>query len=113
MMGAIGAPVEKIYYCPHVPEADCFCRKPNIGLLVRAASEMHFDPSDAVVIGDNYSDVELGHRVGAKTVLISQEGVDPNEDCRPHFVVGDLLAARRAMHGATIDCSSLSTKESA
>ncbi len=97
MMSAIGAPVAQIYHCPHLPRAHCDCRKPGIGLLLRAASELNFDPSDAIVIGNKSSDVEMGYRVGAKTVLISQRFIDPDGDCLPHFVAMNLLAATRAI----------------
>jgi D-glycero-D-manno-heptose 1,7-bisphosphate phosphatase len=113
MMSAIGAPVERIYYCPHVPEAQCDCRKPNVQLMLRAAADLHFEPSGAVVIGDRSSDIELGHRVGARTVLISPEVGDPTEDCRPHFVAVDLLAAARVVKESTINLHLRSIRQSA
>jgi histidinol-phosphate phosphatase family protein len=34
-----GAAVDGIYYCPHLPDDACNCRKPKIGLLETAAWE--------------------------------------------------------------------------
>jgi len=70
LLGAEGITIAGIYYCPHAPEERCPCRKPEPALLVRAASELDFDPAESIVIGDKPSDIELGRRVGAKTVLV-------------------------------------------
>lgn len=67
-----GARLEGIYFCPHRPEDGCDCRKPGTRLLLDAASELRFNPADAVVIGDKDSDIEFGYRAGALTMLVSQ-----------------------------------------
>src|SRR3990170_9013244 len=43
--------VDAIYYCPHHPDVNCECRKPNIGLLNRAIDEFDIDPSRSYIIG--------------------------------------------------------------
>jgi len=96
MVSALGVRLERIYYCPHAPEAECDCRKPKPGLLLRAASELHFLPSDAIVIGDKSSDVEFGRRVGATTILIAADASRVVQPI-PNFVVQDLLEAARAI----------------
>jgi histidinol phosphatase-like enzyme len=48
----------------------CDCRKPKTGLLERAVREIGFDLADCIVIGDKASDIELGQRVGATTILV-------------------------------------------
>ena len=61
------------YYCPHLPDATdaaCDCRKPEPGLLLRAAQELHIDLSQSWMIGDILNDVEAGKRAGCRTVLI-------------------------------------------
>jgi D-glycero-D-manno-heptose 1,7-bisphosphate phosphatase len=94
MVAEAGARLEGIYYCPHAPGTACACRKPAPGLLLQAAHELGFDPSAAVVIGDKASDVELGHRVGAATVLISDDTCQATDlTGRPDFVAADLLRA--------------------
>ena len=92
MVRAVGADLAGIYCCPHRPEDGCACRKPGTELLLQAARELGFDPKEAVVIGDKGSDVELGRRVGAATLLISN---DPNARTEPpaDHVVPDLIAA--------------------
>ncbi len=65
-----GIEIAGIWHCPHRPDDGCSCRKPNIGLVDRAATELGFDPGRAVVIGDKASDIELGKRLGATTILV-------------------------------------------
>ena len=74
---AEGARVDAIYYCPHHPTEgtppylqECDCRKPATGLLHRAAADLNLNLSSSYMIGDHFSDVECGQRVGAKTVLL-------------------------------------------
>jgi histidinol-phosphate phosphatase family protein len=71
LLEAEGIQLSGIYSCPHVPQDDCYCRKPRTGLLEKAAAELHFDPSTCFVIGDKASDIELGKRVGATTFLVT------------------------------------------
>jgi D-glycero-D-manno-heptose 1,7-bisphosphate phosphatase len=94
MVEDIGARIERIYFCKHRPDENCACRKPGTMLLLQAATELMFDPARAVVIGDNPSDIEFGHRVGALTMLIAaQEHPDANPSRRPDHVVRDLRDA--------------------
>ena len=72
-----GAYVDAIYYCPHHPTEgtapylqECDCRKPSTGLLHRAAADLKLDLPSSYMIGDHFSDIECGQRVGATTVLL-------------------------------------------
>jgi D-glycero-D-manno-heptose 1,7-bisphosphate phosphatase len=96
MVEDAGARLAGIYVCPHAPEANCTCRKPAQGLMLRAAAELRFDPATAVVIGDKPSDVEFGRRAGALTVLIG-DGFASSVDLgpAPDFIAPDLAAAAR------------------
>jgi len=70
LLGAEDVAVDGIYYCPHVPEAHCDCRKPQTGMVDRAVSDLGFDPRHSFVIGDKFCDIELGARMGATTFLV-------------------------------------------
>ena len=66
-----GAHLDGIYYCPHAPMEDaCDCRKPRPGMLRRAERELGVDLSRSVVIGDSYTDLEMGWSVGARAALV-------------------------------------------
>jgi D-glycero-D-manno-heptose 1,7-bisphosphate phosphatase len=62
--------LDGIYYCPHLPEDRCRCRKPADGLALRAAAELDFDPGEAFMVGDKTIDMMLGKAVGATTLLV-------------------------------------------
>ena len=79
LLAAFGVRLEGIWFCPHAPEEQCRCRKPNPGMALDAARSMGADLSNAVVVGDKPCDVELAHNVGAKGVLVRtgrEEAVD-------------------------------------
>ena len=65
-----GGRVDRFYHCPHEQGA-CDCRKPQPGLLLRAAADFGVRPGDAVMFGDAASDVEAGRRFGARTVQLT------------------------------------------
>jgi len=72
-----GARVDGIYYCPHHPEvgaapyrAECDCRKPKAGMLLRAREEMGIDLAASYMVGDSVKDLGAGRAVGATTVLV-------------------------------------------
>jgi D-glycero-alpha-D-manno-heptose 1-phosphate guanylyltransferase len=70
LLGDADVALDAIYYCPHLPEQDCACRKPQPGMVERAARDLGLDPHDSFVVGDKACDMELGTRVGATTVLV-------------------------------------------
>jgi len=70
VLRARGAEVDAIYFCPHRPEAGCDCRKPGIGLLVRAADDLQLSLADSVFVGDKLLDVQTGHNAGCLAVLV-------------------------------------------
>lgn len=90
LLAAHGARVDGIYYCPHHPSAGvppygiaCDCRKPNPGMLLRAAKDLHLDLSRSVLIGDRCGDIEAGQRAGCSTVLVlTGYGATEQQECR-------------------------------
>lgn len=83
LLGADGAYIDALYYCPHhphkgyegeVPELkiDCNCRKPKPGLLLRAAKDYNIDLSSSWMIGDSDSDVEAGKAAGCRSIKIEE-----------------------------------------
>lgn len=98
MVEAAGAKLDGIYCCPHRPEDNCACRKPKTKLVLDAAAALGFDPNDCVVIGDKSSDIELGRRLQATTMLVSENGrASDGEWIEPDFVVRDLAEAARVI----------------
>ncbi len=59
-----GIKIEEVYYCPHVPEAQCQCRKPLTGMIDKALKDYPLDLSHSWLIGDEQSDIDLANNVG-------------------------------------------------
>lgn len=87
LLGAEGAYLDAIYYCPHhphkgyegeVPELkiDCSCRKPKPGMLLKAAADYNIDLAHSWMIGDSENDMKAGVAAGCKTVLIGTDQSD-------------------------------------
>ena len=70
------AALDAIYFCPHHPNDGCRCRKPNVGMVERAQSELQLDFRRFYLIGDHARDIQLAHRVGAKSLLLTPGLVD-------------------------------------
>jgi len=66
-----GAALDAIYFCPHHPDDRCRCRKPEVGMVERAVSELQLDLRRSYLIGDHARDIQLAHRVGAKAILLT------------------------------------------
>jgi D-glycero-D-manno-heptose 1,7-bisphosphate phosphatase len=66
-----GAIIDRIYYCPHETDERCSCRKPEPGMLVRAAKENEVDLRESWMIGDSKADIEAGRAAGCKTAYLS------------------------------------------
>nr|WP_319401466.1 HAD family hydrolase [uncultured Carboxylicivirga sp.] len=67
LMKEAGINITDIYYCPHHNKiADCDCRKPKPGMILKAIEEHQIDKSQSYMIGDSPRDVEAGKNAGLK-----------------------------------------------
>jgi len=80
-LAAHGAHIDAFYFCPHDRAAmekgatetqpACDCRKPLPGLYHQArAAFPDVAPETTLMIGDSWSDIEFGHRLGMATIFI-------------------------------------------
>ena len=66
-----GGLINDIFFCPHIPEDNCNCRKPKPGLILQAKRKYDIDLADAVMIGDSAKDIECARNAGCgKAVLV-------------------------------------------
>jgi histidinol-phosphate phosphatase family protein len=113
LLGAEGAYVDAIYYCPHHPDGGfpgerpelkiaCDCRKPNIGMIERARADLNADLRDSWMIGDTTVDVLSARRAGVRSVLVGtglagRDGkypVLPDFECASFADAADLILRR-------------------
>lgn len=98
-----GAKIDAVYFCPHHPEATlkkyrirCRCRKPNIGMIVKAAKKLGINLKKSFMVGDSTRDVLAGNRAKLRTILVKTgySGKDPWQfKSKPDFVVKNLDGA--------------------
>lgn len=69
-LAAVGAHVDAIYYCPHIRDDGCKCRKPLPGMLEQAAGDYRLEISGSVLVSDRYNDIQMGHDAGCRTILV-------------------------------------------
>ncbi len=65
-----GVEIAAVYICPHLPTAECSCRKPRTGLLRLAARKLRIDVRKSFVIGDQLRDIELARNARATGILV-------------------------------------------
>ena len=107
MLDSMSARVDGFYYCPHHPEAPiaryrvtCSCRKPEPGMLRRAAHELDLDLMESWMIGDQPTDIAAGLAAGCRAILL-QAGGDPERKESEVVVMRDLFQA--AVHVVNAD----------
>ncbi len=70
MVEAAGGKISHIYYCPHLPDAGCKCRKPKPGMLEQFSQDAKVALDDIYFVGDSLRDLEAGMNAGAKPILV-------------------------------------------
>lgn len=69
--------IHDIFYSPFHKDGkvkkyarDSFCRKPNPGLILKAALKHNIDLSKSFLIGDSYNDMKCAEIAGIKRILV-------------------------------------------
>lgn len=104
-----GVRLDGVYHCPHHPDGSvpglaihCDCRKPQPGLLHRAAADLALDLARSWFVGDILDDCEAGNRAGCRTVLVDlgTEAPPAAPIRRPAFAARDTRHALRLIRAA-------------
>lgn len=76
-LAAAGAYLDAIYYCPHHPTKGvngygvvCDCRKPQPGLLHRAAREHGLNLAQSWIVTDRLAEIAMAHSLGGRGALV-------------------------------------------
>lgn len=89
------------FICPHDNGDNCNCRKPKTGLLEQAKAKYNLDLTDCYVIGDRWSDMASGGKMGCKLILVltgrgdESLGIDRDKwaEYEPVFIAKNLYEA--------------------
>jgi len=87
-------PLDRVEVCLHPGRGDskCDCRKPQPGMLHRAARELNIDLRASWMVGDRWRDIDCGHAAGCRTVFIDYGYEEPLKQ-QPDFRAKTLLEA--------------------
>jgi D-glycero-D-manno-heptose 1,7-bisphosphate phosphatase len=67
---AAGARVDAFFFCPH-DKMQCECRKPLPGMFEAARAQFpEIEAATSLMIGDSFSDIEFGRRLGMRTIFV-------------------------------------------
>ena len=107
-LAELGGYIDAIFFCPHVPEDRCACRKPLPGLLVAMQQRLGVALAEVVVVGDSLRDLEAAWAVGAASALVlTGKGARTLAEHRERLsgtrVYADLAAAADAILSAAWD----------
>lgn len=92
------AKIDAFYFCPHLPDAGCKCRKPNLGMIEAARTDLEIDMDNSWMVGDKAIDVQTGINGNLRTALVlTGYGRDAKDqlNAQPDCVAEDLLAAAK------------------
>lgn len=84
--------LDKVYYCSHNPEDNCFCRKPATGMLGKAVREFGVSLSKSWLVGDREIDVRAGKEANTRTIKIGPK-IPKKFKIQPDFYAKNLLEA--------------------
>jgi D-glycero-D-manno-heptose 1,7-bisphosphate phosphatase len=94
-----GVKLDGYYWCPHKPSDRCPCRKPKLGLVKRAAKDLHIDWRKSISVGDRPSDYVLGKRTGGYGLLVltgyGRHWAKQKQAVKPDHVARDFKSAAR------------------
>ncbi|MBO7605485.1 MAG: HAD family hydrolase [Elusimicrobiaceae bacterium] len=90
---------EEIVFCPHAPNENCTCRKPQPKMGLQLIKKYHINPTQSCMIGDKKADVEFGKVLGFKTILVTtangKNHLKKYPELHPDKVASNLLNAAR------------------
>jgi D-glycero-D-manno-heptose 1,7-bisphosphate phosphatase len=76
-----GGKITDIFFCPHLPNEGCDCRKPSPGLLLQAQCKYNIDLEMSIMVGDSAKDIECARNAGCgRAVLVKTGNDDAAED---------------------------------
>lgn len=92
-----GGDIKEVYYCTHLPEEGCSCRKPRPGLIRAAKKKYRLNLEKTFFVGDSVLDVLTARAAGIKSILVmsGRERLSNKKkwEAKPDFVLGNIFEA--------------------
>ncbi len=104
LLGQAGAYLDSIYFCPHHPDKGypeeikelkitCDCRKPAIGMILKAKEKYNLDLNQSIMIGDTDRDISAAKNAGMKSILVRSGSPEKYTGPEPDLTCNDLVEA--------------------
>ncbi len=103
-----GTAVDAFYSCPHHPTEgvnefvkNCDCRKPEPGMLLRAAKDFGADLKRSIMVGDKFADIKAGESVGCNCfIVLTGYGMSEKNMLEGH----DITSCSNLLEAANVIC---------
>jgi len=76
LLASQGISFDAEFFCPHLPDDGCDCRKPRTGLLAGYLASRALDLEHSYVVGDRESDMQLAANLGLEGLRVRSGGAD-------------------------------------
>jgi len=96
ILSSYGVDIKEVYYCPHLKEENCICRKPKPYFIKVATEKYNIDLKNSYTIGDHPHDVEMGQYCETKTIyLLTGHGQKHLSELKtePNYIAKNLYEA--------------------
>lgn len=82
--------ITDIFYCPHDIYDNCDCRKPKVGMLLRAKELYDISFKESYLIGDSLTDIIAANKLQIKSILYAEDCINKKFEPMPSYIVRDL-----------------------
>ncbi|OSI09556.1 D-glycero-beta-D-manno-heptose 1,7-bisphosphate 7-phosphatase [Neisseria zoodegmatis] len=65
-----GGKIDGIWFCPHLADDNCDCRKPKPGMITDIIERFNADTAETWLVGDSLRDLQAIDAVGGKSALV-------------------------------------------
>ena len=90
-----GVSILDVFFCPHGPNDNCYCRKPKPGLFTDAMEKYDIDMKKSWMIGDKEADIEAANNAGIIQTILVKSGHKINEEkTSATFILDSILNAQ-------------------
>ena len=90
-----GIRILETFYCPHLPESSCECRKPKPGMLISAKEKYNINMSKSWLIGDKESDIHAANNSGIiNTVLVKSGHKISEQSSKAKFIINSIIDSK-------------------
>ena len=91
-----GIYIHDSFFCPHLPNSICSCRKPKPGMLISAKNKYNISMKDSWMIGDKASDMEAAVSAKISNTIFLRDIHNAEESVtNAKYVINGIAEAKR------------------